>query len=92
MGELTNIEPDDLSAGFSTHMKLKKAKENPGEDRRQWRINEIRGAPPKRPEGSNKMKWDRDESFAAGAELPELIEQLLNTAIEAGGDSSAAPC
>ncbi|KAK5663423.1 hypothetical protein OQA88_3852 [Cercophora sp. LCS_1] len=90
VGEMTEIEPDDLTAGFSAQGKLKKAKGNPDEDRRQRRIDEIWGAEPEQAESRNKRKRDRDESSAAGTELRELIEQLLNTSMEAGGDSSAA--
>ncbi len=90
VGELMDIEPDDLSAGFTAHGKPKKAKENPNEDKRQRRIDEIWGDPEDQQEQRGKRKRDRDEAEAAGAEMRELVEHLLNTAMEAGGDSSAA--
>ncbi|KAJ4295971.1 hypothetical protein N0V88_004673 [Collariella sp. IMI 366227] len=41
VGDLMEIDPDDLSAGFSAHGKLKKAKDNPDQDKRQRRIDDI---------------------------------------------------
>ncbi|KAK1754910.1 hypothetical protein QBC47DRAFT_203806 [Echria macrotheca] len=90
VGDLTEIDPDELSAGFSAHGKLKKAKENPDDDKRQRRIDEIWGGASEPQEAKGKRKRDRDEASAAGSEMRDLIEQLLNQTMESGGDSSAA--
>jgi len=90
VGELTEIEPEELSAGFSAHGKLKKAKDHPDEDKRQRRIDEIWGSAPDQQDGKGKRKRDRDEASEAGTEMRDLIEQLLNKTMEAGGDNSAS--
>jgi hypothetical protein len=89
VGDLMDIDPDDLSAGFSAQGKLKKAKEHPDQDKRQRRLDDIWG--PQDEQGqANKRKRDRDEASAASADMRELTEQLLNQLMEAGGDTSAA--
>ncbi|KAK0733504.1 hypothetical protein B0T26DRAFT_669908 [Lasiosphaeria miniovina] len=91
VGELMEIEADDLSAGFSTKGKLKKAKASPDEDQRQRRIDEIwGGAQEQQDQGSKRKHEERDEASAASAEMRDLTEQLLNKLQESGGDSSAA--
>ncbi|KAI1142827.1 hypothetical protein F5Y05DRAFT_366330 [Hypoxylon sp. FL0543] len=90
VGEIMEIDGHDLAAGFSSQGKLKKAKENPDQDKRQRRIDEIWGA---REEGqpagrANKDSWD--ETAAAGAEMRSLTEELLNSLAQSDGDSSAA--
>ena len=91
-GQLTEIEPEDLSAGFSARGRPKKAKENPDEDKRQRRIDDIWGGAPADQDNNNRSnkKRERDEASAASAEMRDLTEQLLNQAMESGGDSSAA--
>lgn len=89
VGEMMDIDADDLSAGFSAHGKLKKAKDQPDQDKRQRRIDDIWG--PRDPQGqANKRKRGRDEASAASAEMRDLTEQLMNKLMEAGGDNSAA--
>ncbi|KAL2257493.1 hypothetical protein VTK26DRAFT_98 [Humicola hyalothermophila] len=89
VGDLMEIDPDDLSAGFSAYGKLKKAKDQPDQDRRQRRIDDIWG--PQDQQGQpNKRKRERDEASAAAAEMRDLTEQLMNKLMEAGGDNSAA--
>jgi hypothetical protein len=89
VGDLTEIEPEELSAGFNAHGKPKKVKDNANEDKRQRRIDEIWGAPEQQL-ASGKRKRQGDEASAASAEMRDLTEQLLNQAMESGGDSSAA--
>lgn len=89
VGEMMDIDADDLSAGFSAHGKLKKAKDQPDQDKRQRRIDDIWG--PRDSQGqANKRKRGRDEASAASAEMRDLTEQLMNKLMEAGGDNSAA--
>nr|5Z08_C Chain C, Cenp-K [Thermothielavioides terrestris NRRL 8126] len=88
VGELMEIDPDDLSAGFNAHGKLKKATSQPDLDRRQRRIDDIWG--PQDEQGqAHKRKRGADEALAASAEMRDLIEQLMNKLVEAGGDNSA---
>ncbi|KAK0655762.1 hypothetical protein B0T16DRAFT_424475 [Cercophora newfieldiana] len=91
VGEMTEIEPEELTAGFNARGKPKKAKENPDEDKRQRRIDEIWGGAHEgqEPRGG-KRKREGDEASAASAEMRDLTEQLLNQAMESDGDSSAA--
>ncbi|KAK3906954.1 hypothetical protein C8A05DRAFT_11350 [Staphylotrichum tortipilum] len=89
VGGLMDIDPDDLSAGFSAQGKLKKAKEQPDQDKRQRRLDDIWGLQDEQGQ-ANKRKRDRDEASAASADMRELTEQLLNKLMEAGGDTSAA--
>ncbi len=89
VGGLMDIDPDDLSAGFSAQGKLKKAKEQPDQDKRQRRLDDIWG--PQDEQGqANRRKRDRDEASAASADMRELTEQLLNKLMEAEGDTSAS--
>jgi hypothetical protein len=89
VGGLMDIDPDDLSAGFSTQGKLKKVKDQPDQDKRQRRIDDIWG--PQDQQGqTNKRRRERDEAAAASAEMRDLTEQLMNKLIEAGGDTSAS--
>ncbi|KAH6845349.1 hypothetical protein B0I37DRAFT_182349 [Chaetomium sp. MPI-CAGE-AT-0009] len=88
VGGLMDIDPDDLSAGFSAHGKLKKAKDQPDQDKRQRRIDDIWG--PQDEQGQARRRQERDEAAAASAEMRELTEQLMNKLMEADGDTSAA--
>jgi hypothetical protein len=89
VGGLMDIDPDDLSAGFSAHGKLKKAPSQPDHDKRQRRLDDIWG-PQDQQDQPNKRKRERDEASAASAEMRDLTEQLMNKLMEAGGDTSAA--
>ncbi|KAL2133915.1 hypothetical protein VTI74DRAFT_1389 [Chaetomium olivicolor] len=89
VGELMEIDPDDLSAGFSAHGKLKKARDHSDPDKRQMRIDDIWG-PQDQQSQPNKRKRERDEASAASGEMRDLTEQLMNKLMEAGGDNSAA--
>jgi hypothetical protein len=90
VGEMTEIESEELSAGFNAHGKLKKAKANPDEDKRQRRIDEIWGGALEQQGARGKRKRDGDEASAASAEMRDLTEQLLNQAMVSGGDSTAS--
>ncbi|KAK4153406.1 hypothetical protein C8A00DRAFT_33836 [Chaetomidium leptoderma] len=89
VGGLMDIDPDDLSAGFSAQGKLKKAKDQPDQDKRQRRLDDIWGLQDQQGQTS-KRKRDGDEASAASAEMRDLTEQLMNKLMEAGGDTSAA--
>jgi hypothetical protein len=89
VGDLTEIDPDDLISGFNVHGKLKKAKAQQDQDRRQKRIDEIWG-PAEQQGQPNKRKRERDEISAASTEMRDLIVQLMNKLMESGGDTSTA--
>ncbi|KAI0136690.1 hypothetical protein BJ170DRAFT_677561 [Xylariales sp. AK1849] len=85
VGDMMDLDNDDLAAGFSSQGRLKKAKENQDQDKRQRRIDEIWGQSQDLPPENN-----RDESAAAGVEMRDLTEGLLNSLMESDGDNSAA--
>ncbi|KAK4177421.1 hypothetical protein QBC36DRAFT_236648 [Triangularia setosa] len=89
VGQLTGIDPEDLSAGFSAQGKLKKAKDQPDVGKRQRRIDEIWGPQEQQGGSSNKRKREGDEASAAVGEIRRLIEQLMNKLVESQGDNSA---
>ncbi|KAB5580494.1 hypothetical protein GE09DRAFT_1082436 [Coniochaeta sp. 2T2.1] len=89
VGDLMEIDSEELGAGFNTQGKLKKAMANADEDSRQRRIDDIWGSADGQQARKGKRR-ERDESDAAGAELQELTEKLLNSLTQAGGDTSAS--
>ena len=90
VGDMMDIDMDELGAGFNAHGKLKKTKSSPDEDVRQRRIDDIWGAGGGQQAKKRKGKRERDEATAAGAELKDLTEQLLNSWMESAGDNSAS--
>lgn len=87
VGEKLDIDEEDLEAGFSSHGRAKKARQNMTDDKRQRRIDEIWGQD--MDDGSNRHA-PRDERRAAALEMKELTEQLLNRLVEAdNGDGEA---
>ncbi|KAI0175557.1 hypothetical protein GGR52DRAFT_318276 [Hypoxylon sp. FL1284] len=90
VGDMMDIDGDDLAAGFSAQGKLKKAKDNPDHDRRQRRIDDIWGARQGDQPVGEANDDSRDETAAAGAEMRSLTEELLNSLAQSDGDSSAA--
>lgn len=83
VGEVLDVDEDMLEAGFSSQGKVRRSKRGMNEDKRQRRIDEIWGV---RSAGDE----PRDEKQAAGAEMRELTEQLLNSVVEAEGAGSGA--
>jgi hypothetical protein len=86
VGDLMDIDTDGLTAGFNSQGKPKKPK-GQDVDQRQRRIDQIWGQAQETPSRKNE---ERNEASAAGREMRHLTEQLLNTLIESGGESSAA--
>ncbi|KAJ4173737.1 hypothetical protein NW754_012732 [Fusarium falciforme] len=85
VGDLMDIDNEDLAAGFNAQGKLKKAKEGTGQDdKRQRRIDEIWG------QAGDETGGRQDEVTGAAAEMRQLAEELLNTLAEANGDNSAS--
>lgn len=72
-----DVNDEMLEGGFSNQGKLKRGKLN--DDKRQRRIDQIWGA-----QSTEDESWD--EKKAAGTEMRELTEQLLNSLVEAGGN------
>lgn len=88
VGEMMDIDPEGLVAGFSSHGKLKKASGGADQEKRQRRIDEIWGSPSARPGSKTKQDWD--ETTAAGSDMRELTEQLLQNLAQSGDDHWAA--
>ncbi|KAL2757484.1 hypothetical protein ACRALDRAFT_1079686 [Sodiomyces alcalophilus JCM 7366] len=90
VGDMMEVDSDDLAGGFTSHGRPKKRKTATGEDEgglRQRRLEEVWGPTVFQPAPGGQPV---DETAAAGQELRELIEELLNRLVESGGDSSAA--
>jgi len=84
VGEMPEVGESELGHGFSSQGKVKKSKNIPDEDKRQRRIDQIWGPAPQ--EGS--FRTDKDEwteQKAAGVEMRDLTEQLLNNLVESDG-------
>jgi hypothetical protein len=89
VGDIMDIDGDDLAAGFSAQGRLKRVKENPDQDKRQRRIDDIWGPRDVHPPDRGKQEeWD--ETTAAATEMRDLTEELLNALAESQGDTSAA--
>lgn len=85
VGEMTEVDDDDLGHGFSSQGKVKKGRGSVSGDKRQRRIDQIWGPAPQ--EGSfmvDRNEWT--EQKAAGVEMRDLTEKCLNklVAVEAG--------
>jgi hypothetical protein len=87
VGGMVDVNQSVLEAGFSTQGKVRKASGPVDEHKRQRRIDEIWGPQPS-DDGKPKEPWN--EQRAAGAEMRELTEQLLNSLVEAGGGGPGA--
>jgi hypothetical protein len=85
VGELLEIDERNLEVGFNMQGKARKPKQFPNEDKRQRRIDEIWG---QRRSPECEQIWD--EKTAAGAEMRELTENLLNSSVEAEGGGADA--
>lgn len=81
VGDIMDIDSNDLASGFNAQGKAKKHKGNLNEDKRQRRIDEIWGNPESQRE---------DEVTAAGSEMKKLLQALVQQLEEAKGDNSAS--
>ncbi|KAI0457664.1 hypothetical protein F5B21DRAFT_501054 [Xylaria acuta] len=91
VGDMMDIDEQDLVAGFNSQGRVKTTKAKPGDDKRQRRIDEIWGVRDgEEGHGRNGEGHDKDEITAAGREMRDLTEQLLNSLSQSEGDSSAA--
>ncbi|KOS16746.1 hypothetical protein ESCO_004809 [Escovopsis weberi] len=100
VGDLMDVDPEDLVAGFNAQGKRKKKKhkeedDSKGDDKRQRRIDEIWGRPETttttrgyEEEQQQQQQQQTDEVRAAAAEMRRLTEDLLNRLVEAGGNGS----
>lgn len=86
VGGMMDVDESVLEAGFSAQGKARKSKGSLSDDRRQRRIDEIWGHRPS-DDGKSGKPWN--EQQAAGAEMRDLTEQLLNSLVEAGGGPGA---
>jgi hypothetical protein len=85
VGGIMNIDSEDLAAGFNAQGKLKKAKTEVNEDKRQRLLDEIwnisvggQGGQPV------------DEVTAAADEIKQLLQALIQQLEEAKGDNSGS--
>lgn len=91
VGDMMEIDPDGLEAGFNAQGKPKRAKVSDADSNtRQRRLDQIWGTEGGDQTRPGSKKRDRDESVAAGAEMRNLVEDLLNSLVQSGGDTSAA--
>ncbi|KAI0548267.1 hypothetical protein F4679DRAFT_324591 [Xylaria curta] len=90
VGDMMDIDEQDLVAGFNSQGRVKTAKAKPEDDKRQRRIDEIWGPRDGEGQGRSGEGHDRDEITAAGREMRDLTELLLNNLSQSEGDSSAA--
>lgn len=85
VGEMADVDEDLLEGGFSAQGKPKRGR--PSVDKRQRRMDQIWG--PKPEEGiESEEPWD--EKHAAGAEMRDLTEELLNSLVDADGTGPGA--
>lgn len=90
VGDIMDIDAEDLAAGFNAQGKLKKPKGEVNKDKSQRRIDEIWGPSDGDGAGNGKKTQPRDAPSAAGAEMRQLTEELLNRLVEAKGSNSDA--
>ncbi|KAL6887904.1 hypothetical protein GGI43DRAFT_417346 [Trichoderma evansii] len=83
VGDLMDADVEEIAAGFNAQGKLKKPKGEINKDKNQRRIDEIWGP-------SDDSGKKRDVATAAGEEMRQLTEELLNKLVEAKGSSSDA--
>ncbi|TGJ82547.1 hypothetical protein E0Z10_g6220 [Xylaria hypoxylon] len=88
VGDMMDIDEQDLVAGFNSQGRVKTVKAKPGDDKRQRRIDEIWG--PRDSEDGRGENHNRDEITAAGQEMRDLTEELLNSLSHSEGDNSVA--
>jgi hypothetical protein len=89
VGDNLVVDETMLEAGFNAQGKAKKPKNLPSDEKRQQRIDQIWGSKPNSADTDDvEQPWD--EKQAAGAEMRELTEQLLNSLVEAGGTGPGA--
>ncbi|KAM0332323.1 hypothetical protein ACHAQA_002599 [Verticillium albo-atrum] len=89
VGDMMDVDVEDLAAGFNAQGRPKKAKTTKPDDggKRQRRLEEVWGAAIAEEQVEREVP---DETAAAGQEMRELTEELLNNLVESGGDSTAA--
>ena len=82
VGDLVDADGEDISAGFNAQGKLKKTKDGADKDRKQRRIDEMLG--------NGAASRDETEVQAAGREMKELIQALVEQLQDARGDNAAS--
>ncbi|PFH59759.1 hypothetical protein XA68_11914 [Ophiocordyceps unilateralis] len=91
VGSATEMDLDHLDAGFNAQGKPNKVKDKArNQDIRQRRIDDIWGGGGDDDSQAHLDGAVDDEAAAAAKEMQRLTEELLNTLVEAKGDSSAS--
>ncbi|KAL7925032.1 hypothetical protein ACQKWADRAFT_284842 [Trichoderma austrokoningii] len=85
VGDMMDADAEEIAAGFTAQGRLKKPRGEINKDKNQRRIDDIWGPS----DGSSGGK-KRDVATAAGEEMRQLTEELLNKLVEAKGSSSDA--
>lgn len=89
VGDMMDVDEGRLEAGFTSSGRPRKAGAQGAGDSRQRRIDDM--LPGGRDGGAGGGRGRvGDESAAAADEMRSLIEDLLNSLVESGGDASAA--
>jgi hypothetical protein len=85
VGDRLGVDAEEIAAGFNAQGRPKKAPAKQDDDKRQRRLEEVWG-----PAFADRAVEEvPDETAAAGHELRDLTEELLNTLMASAGDSSA---
>ncbi|KAI1265940.1 hypothetical protein F5Y18DRAFT_32448 [Xylariaceae sp. FL1019] len=88
VGDLMEVDQEDIAGGFNSQGRAKKTQAKNADGKRQQRIDEIWGANREDEEEDRSRNWN--EISAAGQEMQDLTEELLNKLAQSEGDSSAA--
>ncbi|KAI0154818.1 hypothetical protein GGR57DRAFT_96986 [Xylariaceae sp. FL1272] len=91
VGDLMEVDQEDIAGGFNSQGRAKKTQAKNADGKRQQRIDEIWGPNREDEEEDGQgggQNWN--EITAAGQEMQDLTEELLNQLAESEGDSSAA--
>ncbi|CAH0028682.1 unnamed protein product [Clonostachys rhizophaga] len=84
VGDMMDIDQEDLESGFNAQGKPKRAKAGDGVEKGQRRLDEIWGDG-----GEGRQDRDsEDKTAAAGSEMKQLLQALVQQLDEAKGDNS----
>ncbi|KKF94514.1 Deoxyuridine 5'-triphosphate nucleotidohydrolase [Ceratocystis platani] len=87
VGEMMQIDPDSLAAGFTAQGRPRKPRVESNIDMRQRRIDDLWG-PAQTLERKKSGEWN--EAAAAAEGMKHLVERLLNQLVKSGGNGELA--
>ena len=85
-GDIMDVDSDTLMAGFTATGKRKKSKADASPDKRQRRIDDMFGAGSEGEAGED----EPDKRITARDDMQELVTELMNKLMAAGGSSTDA--